>query len=276
MEGLSVELFVADNDPLEQQAVAVCAGLADDFRWPLSATVVPEPGVSAVRNAILDRARQTGADFIAMLDDDEVADPNWLRELIDAQQRTGADIVGAPVLYDFEREPGPALLRSGYFTPRRWAAGPVPLLDQTGNVLLSCLTLEALGWPRFDRSFGLTGGEDKEYFTRLKKRGVRFAWAPGAIARETVPGERLAPEWVLRRAFRTGNADMRIARLHGSRREVLISLGKALAVLAAAPLTSLLLLAPSQRIRTAAKWARARGKLAALRGHRFEEYARGD
>jgi hypothetical protein len=150
----------------------------------------------------------------------------------------------------------------------------VPLLDQTGNVLLSCRTLERLGWPKFDLSFGLTGGGDKEYFTRLKASGVRFAWAPRAISSESVPPSRLTRSWVLRRAFRVGNADMRISVRHAKRAEVIGSAAKALTVLLTLPLTALLLLLPAHRISIMAKWSRATGKLAVFAGRSYREYGR--
>src|SRR5687768_8138920 len=76
------------------------AQAARSYRLPVTSTVVEEPGISAVRNAILAEARDGGADFIAMIDDDETASPGWLAELLRIQAAFDADVVGGPVLRD--------------------------------------------------------------------------------------------------------------------------------------------------------------------------------
>jgi succinoglycan biosynthesis protein ExoM len=51
---------------------------------PFPVYYVHEPicGIARARNAALDKATELGADWIAMLDDDEVADPRWLANLM--------------------------------------------------------------------------------------------------------------------------------------------------------------------------------------------------
>ena len=84
-----IELFVADNDPKGRAGVAVVEDLKASYRFPISATTVEVPGISAVRNAILDEARRRNVDFIAMIDDDETASPEWLDQLLRAQESLG-------------------------------------------------------------------------------------------------------------------------------------------------------------------------------------------
>lgn len=273
VEDCDVQVFVADNDAAGREGQAVCQEVAGAYRWPLSCDVVSEPGISAARNAILHHARTTGVDFVAMLDDDEEAEPDWLHELLRMQHQTGADVVGGPVHYKFEETAPKAVIESGVFWRRPWGAGPVPVIDGTGNVLLSCATLSRIDWPAFDRAFGTTGGEDREMFARLRKRGSNFAWAPAAVAVELVPTERTSPKWVLRRSFRVGNCDMRVTRLHESPAAIFMMVFKSVAVLGTAPLAAPLLLSPSHRLWVMRKWARSLGKLAALGGRHYHEYA---
>jgi glycosyltransferase involved in cell wall biosynthesis len=235
---------------------------------------VEEPGISAARNAILDEARRRRVDFLAMIDDDEEADPDWLRELLKMQQNAHADVVGGPVDSVLSHSTPPAIANCDAFRRPPRPAGPVPMIDATGNVLLSCAALDRNGWPSFDSAFGLTGGEDKDFFTRLKKRNASFAWAPMARAREHVPADRANGKWLLRRAYRIGNSDMRIIRLHGGNGAVLASLGKALLLLGSAPLGLPLLAIPSRRLWLMRKWSRSAGKLAALFGSDYREYGR--
>lgn len=274
VEDVSVEVFVADNDTELSEALSTCKEMATTFPWPLTAELVKERGISAVRNSILDRARKGGADFVAMLDDDETASPGWLHELLKTQRGTGAGAVAGPRSFNFESPPSIAVATSGLFSRPDLPAGAIGSIDSTSNVLLSMRALETIDWPSFDQQFGLTGGGDKEYFVRLRKSGVRFAWAPAASAIEDVPSARATADWVIRRAYRAGNCDVRIALLHGGATAIAGSLGKAAAVLSVAPLCFPLLLVPSRRLWIIAKWSRSAGKIAALFGHRYREYAR--
>src|SRR5262245_25149839 len=65
---------------------------------PSAVIVLEEPdrGLANVRNRILDYAEADGADLLAMIDDDETCDPQWLVELVDAYRQTGADVVTGP------------------------------------------------------------------------------------------------------------------------------------------------------------------------------------
>jgi glycosyltransferase involved in cell wall biosynthesis len=272
---VAAAVFVADNDPEQHQAHDLAVALAPAFRWPLTSEVVEEPGISAARNAILDQAREASVNFIAMLDDDEVAEPNWLIELLDCQRRYDADVVGGPVDFDFEAQPSTSIRNCGIFDVPSWKEGLVPLLYASGNLLINARTLHSTGWSRFDRSFGLTGGEDGEFLRRLHKEGARFAWAPAAVARESVSELRVSRDWVLRRSLRKGNINMRIEQLHGGRLGAAISLSKAIVLLGSAPVSFLLLAVPSRRLWILGKWSQSVGKFAALLGHSYGAYGVG-
>ena len=84
------EIVLVDNDPAGS-AMAPLRALTDP-----RVTVVHEPraGVANARNAGLRVAR---GEMIAFLDDDEIAPPGWLAELLRVQRRSGADVVFGPV-----------------------------------------------------------------------------------------------------------------------------------------------------------------------------------
>jgi len=271
LDGHDVRLFVADSDAGHGDAIALCRARAATMRRPLSSALVAEPGISAARNRILAEARAIGADFLAMIDDDETAEPGWLAALLDVQAATGADLVGGPVVYGFDG-PMPAGLAHGPFAQRRRPTGRTPSLDTTNNVLLWCPALSRIGWPSFDPAFGLTGGEDKEYFTRLAKAGLLFAWAQDAVVHERVGPERRRLGSILRRSFRIGSTDLAVARLHAPPAVARRELAKGTAALISAPLLIPLLLSPSRRLWVLRKWWRAAGKLSAAFGHRYTAY----
>jgi glycosyltransferase involved in cell wall biosynthesis len=273
VDELNVEVFVADNDSCGREAQQVCESIRSNFRWPISCAIVAEPGISAARNAILNRAHDCGANFLAMLDDDEITASDWLFQITSAQSRFDADVVGGPMYYCFDPQTPEAVVNCGVFITPEHPEGQLSVIHATPNVLLNCRSLARENWPKFDPRFGLTGGEDREYFERLRKLGFRFVWAPMARTYEPVAASRMKLSFILRRSFSNGNADIRIRWRHRDGVGLLLSIGKGLALLATAPVGALLLLAPSTRLWTLAKWSRSLGKFAALGGMRHREYA---
>lgn len=271
-----IGIIVADNDAIDRKGADFCASIsARNYRWPLRTFVVAERGLAHVRNALVTAAlSDSEMRFVAMLDDDEWPEPNWLDALLDAQAGTCADVVRGAVLRVYETE------------PPRWAMhweGIAPILstsdsgpiEGTGNVLIARQCFEALKPPYFDPQFGLTGGEDRDFFLRLSTAGFRFAQAGAAIVHEFVPAARLSLGWSLMRAYRTGNSDLRMALKYD--RNILViarEIAKILAALASVPVLALVFsLTPSRRLDGIQKLFRAAGKIGALVGHRYYEYA---
>ncbi len=204
-------LLVADNDAGGEGA-AVAAAMAEGFPIPVEVIRVAEPGLCHVRNAIVAHALAVpGMQRLAMLDDDEWPEPQWLTALTAVQQRTGAAVVGGPVMPVFpEGEPewaGQTLV----FRPEQRPEGSAGMLYASNNLLVTRAALEALGAPWFDPAFNRSGGEDLDFLTRLKAIGFGFAWAPGARVSEWVGAERARKAWVLRRMWRIGVTDTRVA-----------------------------------------------------------------
>ena len=88
------EVVVVDNDT-ERSAQALVESLTSRPHGPtLRYFVEPGRGVSHVRNQCVAQAR---GDWLAFIDDDEEARPDWLSQLLSAQQRYSADVVLGPV-----------------------------------------------------------------------------------------------------------------------------------------------------------------------------------
>jgi hypothetical protein len=74
---------------------------------------------------------------------------------------------------------------------------------RTGNALLNKKVFRDKRH-RFQAEFGRSGGEDIEFFKILMKDGFFFVWCDEAIVYETVPPERWAKRFYLRKWLRIG------------------------------------------------------------------------
>jgi len=268
--GADVRVLVADNDAGDHQGFDLCRARAPAYRWPLTAVIAKERGIAQARNTLLAAAlADTAVDFVCMIDDDEWPDPQWIAALLKIQKLTGADALQGSILFQ-------AGAGGGASTPDiRGPTGPVAMLQGAGNIMLKASRLRAMTPPWFDPAFALTGGEDSEFFMRLKAEGARFAWADGARAYGEVPEARQTLGWKLARAYSNGSSDMRILLKYrpglGPR---LAEGGKILAtLLLSAPAALILAFVPNRRTLPLEKLFRAAGKLSAMFGARYREYA---
>lgn len=179
---------------------------------------------------------------IAVIDDDEIADPAWLAGLLATARQTGADFVGGPQVPVFD---DPALSRwraHPVFTPHYAATGPVPILYSSGNVLIARRVLEAMPQPFLDPGFNFIGGGDSDFYRRSRAAGFTFAWCAAAPVSETVPSRRTEFSWINARSMRNGAISAIIERRErpGWASRVRI-LAKSLALLAVSPFRGVLL-----------------------------------
>ena len=271
-----VLVVVADNDAEGRVGYDFCRSICARYRWPLDPIIAEERGIAQVRNVLVQRALSyPEARFVAMLDDDEWPSPQWLDELLRVQAETGAEVVEGSVLFETSRAQGH--WTSGFDGVRdmRRPTGATQTLEGAGNLLVARSCLERLGTPWFDPAFALSGGEDRDFFERVKAAGGKFAWADEAVAHGHVPERRMTLEWVLRRAYGIGNTEMHIFlkhRPHASAR--LAECAKIASALLLSPLLAIVLAAVPHRAADALRrFFRNAGKLTALMGMRTNPYA---
>ncbi|MDE2183226.1 MAG: glycosyltransferase [Alphaproteobacteria bacterium] len=271
----SIAVIVADNDAERQEGYEVCLARRG-YRWPLIPVLARERGIAQARNTLVAQAMADGEmRAIAMIDDDEWPSPQWLAELLKVQRDTGADAVGGSIL--FGEDDRIRSWNAGFdgIAPIRGATGPIGMLRGAGNLLVMRRALERFDGEWFDRAFALTGGEDRDFFENLKKKGARFAWADGAIAYGAVASVRRSLAWTLRRAFSIGNAEMRILLKHdrrlGARARECAKI--ALVLLLSPPLFVILAAVPNRAADVLRRLFRNAGKVSALFGRHYDEYA---
>jgi len=199
--GVEVRVIVIDNDETPSAENLVSAAAATMSR-PVHYIHAPAANISIARNAGLDAAN---GDWIAFLDDDELADPEWLVALVARQNETGADAVFGHSRANYGSD-APAWIVEGDFHSQ--FAAPRGGVVQTGHTCNALLRWGDTPWrgERFELERGRAGGEDTEFFFRLHRIGARYAIADDSIVREDVPPARLQLSWLLRRRYRIGQS----------------------------------------------------------------------
>lgn len=173
-----------------------------------------EQNIALARNRAI---RNATGNLVAFIDDDEYPVKDWLVRLYNATREQGADGALGPVLPHFPTGAPQWLMKGNIFDRRRFPTGTrlTSRDTRTGNVLLTRSTLpEGMTW--FDPAFGLTGGEDVDFFRRQIESGRVFVWCDEAEVYETVPPERWSTSFHLKKYFRIGTLNGERLRKTGS------------------------------------------------------------
>lgn len=190
-------VLVVDNAPQTTATRHVADELADelDLRYVLE----PRPGLSRARNTAL--AQNLRGEIVAWLDDDEVADPLWLSEIVRAfdgrPDVAAASGLVAPAELEtkaqvwFEEFGGHSKGRG--FTAQEFSPAtrreqhplfPLPPFGVGANM---AFRIEALRRVGFDEALGAgtatQGGEDTKVFTDLLLAGATTRYWPTALTR---------------------------------------------------------------------------------------------
>jgi GT2 family glycosyltransferase len=199
-------VVIVENDAARREAVPV----AIEFLWagkiPGLCVVEPRQGNCQAINAAFETALASfpAASQLLMIDDDEIASPEWLEAMVSAAEATCADLVGGPVQPEFDDDLKRGLRRHPAFRPAYDESGPVPIIYGCGNCLITRRVFETLADPAFDLKFNFLGGGDTDFFVRCRQAGMRFHWAADAVITETVPQSRTNPGWLVLRGLRIG------------------------------------------------------------------------
>ena len=199
---IRLSVVVADNDH-EESAKPTVSAFQSSSDVPVTYIVEPVRNIALARNKAVANA---DGDFLAFIDDDEVPGDEWLIRLYDTLIACRADGVLGPVVPRFESPPPRWVTRGRLFERRAFPTGTglaAPRDMRTGNVLLSASLFRGRAQP-FDPYFGLTGGEDTDFFARALRDGRVFVWCNEAPVFETVPPSRTKRAYLLKRALLRG------------------------------------------------------------------------
>jgi glycosyltransferase involved in cell wall biosynthesis len=200
-----LSVLVVDNDASRCEGITVVRSLQAAFPFKLDWAIESVRGQTYAYNRCFTLACRSAEtpQYVAVLDDDEFPDPNWLGRMVAAASDFDADIVGGPVFPVFA-EADHWLVKTGLYDPRRYSRGPVPIIYGAGSMLIRRVVLAGYLDQPFSNEYAFTGGSDLDFFRRCQDDGHKFAWADDAHVFETIPTSRLTVAWLLKRAFRSG------------------------------------------------------------------------
>lgn len=199
-------VVVIENEADERAGATAAIPLFDNGEIAGMVIVAHERGNCSAYNAGWETALAAFPSFthLAVIDDDEIADPCWLERMLGAASKFGADIVGGPQVPVFQ--PGGDRQREAHpvFAAPYAESGAVAALYSSGNLLIGRNVLAAMGSPFLDLAFNFMGGGDSDFLSRAVQRGFRLAWCAQAPVYETVPARRLEADWIRARSLRNG------------------------------------------------------------------------
>jgi GT2 family glycosyltransferase len=212
--GRRFAVVIVENDALHSGSVPVAAEFLASGKFPGLCVVEPRQGNCHAINAAFETALATfpKACSLLMIDDDEIASPDWLELMLRAAETTGADVVGGPALPDFDDSMKRGLRHHPAFRPAYDSSGPVPVIYGCGNCLIRRDVFARLADPAFDLRFNFLGGGDTDFFWRCRLAGMKFHWAAEAVITETVPKSRTRPAWLALRGLRIGAINYHVQR----------------------------------------------------------------
>lgn len=199
-ENFTLEIVVVDND--EHCSGKTIVEELNDNKFPYHIIYSREPkkNISAARNKCLEEASGV---WIAFIDDDEVADKDWLINLYNTAIKFKADAVFGRVISTYPENTPSWIIKGGFFDRKRRNTGD---LVSSGGCGCTLVNRKAIGVQRFDLDYGLTGGEDAEFFHRLHKKGSNLVYCHEAIVSEEIEKNRLNLKFLINRRIRVGSS----------------------------------------------------------------------
>jgi glycosyltransferase involved in cell wall biosynthesis len=199
----SYEILVVD-DGCTDNTPELVREMAENLPVPVRYLQALGKGIAHARTRGVEAS---SGQWIAFFDDDQEADPSWLKELMQLASEKQALCVGGRNWLRFYQQ-APAQL-----SPiTRAVLGEVDYGGQPlkcnrksypgcGNALVHKKVFELVG--SFDENL-IWAGEDLDFFRRVRMRGIEAWYAPNAVIYHLTPPYRLTGEYLFRTSLRSG------------------------------------------------------------------------
>lgn len=174
----------------------------------------PTLGLSNARNK---GWKEAASNYIAYLDDDAIACPEWLERILEAFRTVRqAGAVGGKVELIWEVDPPPWVneIMMRFLSVLDWSTTPIILDDSQylvgTNIAFPRALLEQFSGFSIDlgrKGTSLISNEETELIAMMKKGGHIVYYDPQILVRHFTPSSRLKPSWFIRRWFTQGISD---------------------------------------------------------------------
>lgn len=207
----SYEIIVVENDEMQPSRAEIESRIptAAEKGIELRYFCEKQRGISYARNRCVSEARGL---WIAFLDDDETARPDWLAHLVSAQRKMNADAVCGTVEFSFA-DGFPRYLRESQLFRRTKMTQEEPFEMQ--SFCTNCLLLRKSALTRtpvFDPAFARLGLEDADLAVFFVMNKMKIVRAPLALVEEFQPLSRGRWRFQFERSVRAGVALAKISR----------------------------------------------------------------
>ena len=189
--GCPFAIVVMENDADGLEGAEAAKSFFADHRINALVVIAHQRGNCHAYNAgwAMALATYPNLQAIAVIDDDEIAAPDWLDSLISVHRQTQGRPRRRTTTARFRRSrPATISKRHPVFMPHYETTGPVPILYSSGNVLITRPVLDAMPRPFLDPVFNFIGGGDSDFYRRCEENGFTFAWASGGLGGRNDPG----------------------------------------------------------------------------------------
>lgn len=206
-EDWEVGIIVADNDVHPSAKERVLS--VEQTNIPIRYIHAPDSNISVARNACL---ATSSSQWLAFIDDDELATPDWLSSLVDKAKETQAQIVLGAVDATYDDKYCMQWMSKGDFYQTRpvFVDGKI-VTGYTCNVLID-RRVEPVKSAIFDLALGKTGGEDTVFFSSLYQKGCLITYEKAAVLYEPVIESRASLKWLWNRRYRSGQTHAMLLR----------------------------------------------------------------
>jgi glycosyltransferase involved in cell wall biosynthesis len=228
------DVLVVDNGSVDGTGEVVTDFARSHPRHSVRLVREEVPGLLAARHRA---ALDSSTPILCFVDDDIVADPGWLRCVLEAFDSPDVHLVGGPSLPRYEREPPPWIEMFRMELPEGRCLPSLSLIDFGSSVRavdpwwvwglnfsIRRETLFAVGGFHPDavpaRLSRFRGDGEGGLALKLLERGYRALYHPGARVEHVIDGERLSAAYFRRRRFLAGiSASYSLIRRHGEVRD---------------------------------------------------------
>lgn len=211
-KGISYELIIVDNNSSDDTKDVVNEFIRQDSR--IKYVFEAKSGLSYARNTGIKNAQ---GKIVAFVDDDVYFDPKWLQEVLNIfRDYPDAACMGGRSISVFE-EGRPDWISDEII--RMYSSKDIgdsikymefPEHPFGLNMAFKSEIFKQVGI--FNQELGrfkgsLLSNEEKDFFYRIHKAGLKTIYTPHAVLSHRIPGERTAKKWIMRRYYWQGISD---------------------------------------------------------------------